>query len=77
VVGSTSIGLRTFPRSVARAKSTQPEEFWRPDYLFCAEGEGEGEREREERRHRGWRETVDNRERGGERDGDRMDRKRK
>lgn len=30
-------GLRTFPRSVARAKSIQPEEFRRPGYPFCAE----------------------------------------
>lgn len=33
-------GLRTFPRSVARAKSIQPEEFRRRGYHpFCAEGE--------------------------------------
>lgn len=31
-------GLRTFPRSVARAKSIQPEEFRRRGYTFCAEG---------------------------------------
>lgn len=35
-------GLRTFPRSVARAKSIQPEEFRRRGYPFCAEGERDG-----------------------------------
>jgi len=32
-------GLRTFPRSVARAKNIQPEEFRSRGYPFCAEGE--------------------------------------
>lgn len=69
VVGSASIGLRTFPRSVARAKSIQPEEFRRPGYPFCAEGEREREREKRTRscEHKGWRETMGNRERGEDR----------